>query len=258
MAGNMLAKKKYGQNFLINEKIIKDIVNLLDNVKENDLIIEIGPGKGALTKYLINVPCKIKCIEIDEDMHKYLDKYESDKCSIIYKDILQVNLKELANNFNNICIIGNLPYYITTPIIDNLIKNLNAKKMIFMVQKEVADRFAACPNTKDYGYYTLYLNYYYNVKKEIYVSKNNFNPIPKVDSEVISLNIRENRPNINEKKYFTLLKDAFSHKRKTLKNNLVNYNFKIIKDILIKYNLNENVRAEQISEDVFIEISKII
>ena len=258
MVGNMLAKKKYGQNFLINEKIIKDIVNLLDNVKENDLIIEIGPGKGALTKYLINMPCKINCIEIDEDMHKYLDKYESDKCSIIYKDILQVNLKEITNNFNNIYIIGNLPYYITTPIIDNLIKNLNAKKMIFMVQKEVAERFTAWPNTKDYGYYTLYLNYYYNVKKEIYVSKNNFNPIPKVDSEIISLNIRENRPIIDEKKYFSLLKDAFSHKRKTLKNNLVNYNFNIIKDILIKHNLDENVRAEQISEDVFIEISKII
>ena len=254
----MLAKKKYGQNFLINEKIIKDIVNLLDNVKENDLIIEIGPGKGALTKYLINIPCKIKCIEIDEDMHKYLDRYESEKCSIIYKDILQVNLKEITNNFNNIYIIGNLPYYITTPIIDNLIKNLNAKKMIFMVQKEVAERFTAWPNTKDYGYYTLYLNYYYNVKKEIYVSKNNFNPIPKVDSEVISLNIRENRPIIDKKKFFTLLKDAFSHKRKTLKNNLVNYNFNIIKDILIKHNLDENVRAEQISEDVFIEISKII
>lgn len=254
----MLAKKKYGQNFLINEKIIKDIVNLLDNVKENDLIIEIGPGKGALTKYIINLPSKIKCIEIDEDMHKYLDKYESDKCSIIYKDILQVNFKEITNNFNNIYIIGNLPYYITTPIIDNLIKNLNAKKMIFMVQKEVAERFTACPNTKEYGYYTLYLNYYYNVKKEIYVSKNNFNPMPKVDSEVISLNIRENRPIIDEKKYFSLLKDAFSHKRKTLKNNLVNYNFNIIKDILIKHNLDENVRAEQISEDVFIEISKII
>lgn len=258
MVGNMLAKKRYGQNFLINEKIIKDIVNLLDNVKENDLIIEIGPGKGALTKYIINLPSKIKCIEIDEDMHKYLDKYESDKCSIIYKDILQVNFKEITNNFNNIYIIGNLPYYITTPIIDNLIKNLNAKKMIFMVQKEVAERFTACPNTKDYGYYTLYLNYYYNVKKEIYVSKNNFNPMPKVDSEVISLNIRENRPIIDEKKFFTLLKDAFSHKRKTLKNNLVNYNFNIIKDILIKHNLDENVRAEQISEDVFIEISKII
>ena len=85
MVGSMLAKKKYGQNFLINEKIIKDIVNLLDNVKENDLIIEIGPGKGALTKYLINMPCKIKCIEIDEDMHKYLDRYESEKCSIIYR-----------------------------------------------------------------------------------------------------------------------------------------------------------------------------
>ena len=82
--------------------------------------------------------------------------------------------------------------------------------------------------------------------------------MPKVDSEVISLNIRENRPIIDEKKFFTLLKDAFSHKRKTLKNNLVNYNFNIIKDILIKHNLDENVRAEQISEDVFIEISKII
>ncbi|MGN1379376.1 MAG: 16S rRNA (adenine(1518)-N(6)/adenine(1519)-N(6))-dimethyltransferase RsmA [Bacilli bacterium] len=254
----MFAKKKYGQNFLINENIINDIVQLLDNIKKNDLIIEIGPGKGALTKYLIHKPCNIKCIEIDEDMHRYLDKYESEKCNIIYGDILQVDLKKLIFNYDNIYVIGNLPYYITTPIIDYLIKNINAKKMIFMVQKEVANRFTAEANTKDYGYFTLYLKYYYDVYNEIFVSKNNFNPIPKVDSEVISLNIRKNRPNIDEDKYFKLLKDAFLHKRKTLKNNLINYDFNKIKNILIKYKLNENARAEQLSEEVFMVISKII
>lgn len=254
----MLAKKKYGQNFLINEKIIQDIVQLIDNVQNNDLIIEIGPGKGALTKYLINKPCNIKCIEIDKDMHKYLDKYQSENCNIIYNDILQVDLKNLICNYDNIYVIGNLPYYITTPIIDYLIKNINAKKMVFMVQKEVADRLTAKPNTKNYGYYTLYLNYYYNVYNEIFVCRNNFNPIPKVDSEVISLNVRENIPIVDKEKYFKLLKDAFSHKRKTLKNNLINYDFNKIQNILNKYKLDENVRAEQISEEVFIEISKII
>ena len=251
----MKAKKKYGQNFLKNEEIIKNITDLV-NPNENDLIIEIVPGRGALTKYLIKKNCDLVCIEIDTDLKFYLDKYQSKKCKIIYEDILKVDFKEITKNYQNIYVVGNLPYYITSPIIEHLINNIKSKKMVFMVQKEVADRYSAKVNTKEYGYFTLFLNFYYEVNNEIFVSKNNFDPIPKVDSEVISLSLKDKVPDINPEKYFAFLKECFSHKRKTLKNNIISYDYEKIMNVLNKYGLTESVRAEQISEDIFIEIFK--
>ena len=253
--GIMKAKKYYGQNFLKNEEIIKNITDLV-NPNENDLIIEIGPGRGALTKYLIKKNCDLICIEIDTDLKIYLDKYQSKKCKIIYEDILNVDFKEITKNYQNIYVVGNLPYYITSPILEYLINSIKAQKMVFMVQKEVADRYSAKVNTKDYGYFTLFLSFYYEVNKEIYVGKNNFDPIPKVDSEVISLSLKDKVSDINPEKYFAFLKECFSHKRKTLKNNIVSYDFEKIMNVLNKYGLNESVRAEQIREDIFIEIFK--
>ena len=128
----MKAKKKYGQNFLKNEEIIKNITDLV-NPNENDLIIEIGPGRGALTKYLIKKNCDLVCIEIDTDLKFYLDKYQSKKCKIIYEDILKVDFKEITKNYQNIYVVGNLPYYITSPIIEHLINNIKSKKMVFVI-----------------------------------------------------------------------------------------------------------------------------
>ena len=251
----MKAKKYYGQNFLKNEEIIKNITDLV-NPCENDLIIEIGPGRGALTKYLTQKACDLVCIEIDTDLKVYLDKYQSKKCKIIYEDILNVDLNEITKVYQNVFVVGNLPYYITSPILEYLINSIKAQKMVFMVQKEVADRYSAKVNTKDYGYFTLFLNFYYEVNREIFVGKNNFDPIPKVDSEVISLSFKDKVPNINVGKYFSFLKECFSHKRKTLKNNIVSYDFEKIINVLNKYGLTESARAEQISEDIFIEIFK--
>lgn len=251
----MKAKKYYGQNFLKNEEIIKNITDLV-NPGENDLIIEIGPGRGALTKYLTQKACDLVCIEIDTDLKVYLDKYQSKKCKIIYEDILNVDLNEITKVYQNVFVVGNLPYYITSPILEYLINSIKAQKMVFMVQKEVADRYSAKVNTKDYGYFTIFLNFYYEVNKEIFVDKNNFDPIPKVDSEVISLSLKDKVPNINVGKYFSFLKECFSHKRKTLKNNIVSYDFEKIINVLNKYGLTESARAEQISEDIFIEIFK--
>lgn len=253
----MKAKKKFGQNFLINEQIIKNITDLVDS-NENDLIIEIGPGKGALTKYLVQKDGYLKCIEIDDDMHKYLDFYNSDNCEIIFSDILKIDLEEISKGYNKIYVIGNLPYYITTSIIEYVTSNIKPSKMVFMVQKEVADRFTSMPGNKEYGYFTVYLNYYYEVKDEIFVGKNNFSPVPKVDSKVISFVPRNRNLNINEEEYFNFLKLAFSQKRKTLKNNLGVDKFNKILPTLLKYGFNENVRAEQINEEVFIEISKML
>lgn len=256
----MKAKKALGQNFLIDNNIISKILNLL-NVTENDLIIEIGPGRGALTSQLINLPARLLCIELDTDMHLYLDKYESENCQIIYNDILQVNLLKILEDYeyNNLYIIGNLPYYITSPIIEHLIlSKINIQEMYFMVQKEVAQRFTAKCGSKDFGYMSLFIQYYYDAYYEIDVGRNSFNPIPNVDSAVIRLARKETDYILNTIEYFAFLKKAFAHKRKTLKNNLKDYDWKIINKVLTKYQQPESVRAEAISQEIFIEIYQLI
>lgn len=252
----MKAKKSLGQNFLINDTIINQIVSLFC-VTKNDLIIEIGPGRGALTRRLVNLDAALLCVEIDKDLKSILSKFESEKCHIIYDDILKVSLSNILQNykFDNLYIIGNLPYYITSPILEHLIyEKINAKQMVFMVQKEVADRFSAKVGSSEYGYMTLFLDYYYDVTTEIFVPRTDFAPAPKVDSAVIKLKIKKENYKADEKKYFNFLKEAFHLKRKTLKNNLKNYDWETIKNILQKYNLKENVRAEEISQEIFVEI----
>ncbi len=252
----MKAKKNLGQNFLNNEAICNNIVSLLCPENE-DLIIEIGPGKGILTKKLKNLGTNIICIEIDEDLKPYLSPLEDNKCKIIYKDILKTNFKEIVKDYKykHLYIIGNLPYYITTPILEHIINSsINPSKMIFMVQKEVADRLTAVPNHKEYGYMTVYLNHYYDVKKEIFVSKNNFSPKPKVDSQIISLKSKEKIKLDNEQDFFNFIKKCFTHKRKTLKNNLFNYNFELIKTILNDNGYDDNIRAEGLNEETFVKI----
>lgn len=252
----MKAKKSLGQNFLIDNNIINKISKSI-LACENDLIIEIGPGMGALTKKLKEKNTNIICYEIDTDLKPYLNTLEDSKTRIIYQDILSSNIcydiKDIK--YNNLYIVGNLPYYITTPIIKYLINlDLDIKEMIFMVQEEVADRFSAMPNTKEYGAITLYLKYYYNVTKLFKVSKKCFNPMPKVESAIIKFTKRVNKPLIDENKYFKLINASFKQKRKTLKNNLSNYDFNKVKEVLDNYNLKDTVRAEEISEEIFIEI----
>ena len=252
----MYAKKSLGQNFLIDINVIQKISDSI-NPSTDDLIIEIGPGMGALTCVLKEKNAHLICYEIDNDLKMYLNKYEDDKTKIIYQDILNSNIKEdIKNiNYNKLYIVGNLPYYITTPIIKYLIEsNLDIEEMLFMVQDEVADRFSALPKNKDYGSITLYLKYYFNVTKLFKVSKICFNPVPKVESAVIRLKKRINKPNVLKDEYFKLINDSFKMKRKTLKNNLSDYDFTKVKEVLDKYHLSENVRAEELSEEVFVDI----
>ena len=256
----MKAKKSLGQNFLIDNNIINKINDSI-NVKEDDLIIEIGPGMGALTRVLKEKNANIICYEIDKDMIPYLNKYVDSKTKVIYKDILEASIKEDIKDikFNKLYIVGNLPYYITTSIIKYLISlELPIEEMIFMVQEEVADRFTASYGNSDYGSITLFLNYYFNVEKLFKVSKKCFNPVPKVESAVIKFSKRLNKLEVNKDKYFTIINDSFKMKRKTLKNNLSNYDFNKIKEILNKYNLSETVRAEELSEEVFVAIANVL
>ena len=257
----MKAKKSLGQNFLIDNNVINKIVDEVSAYKD-DLIIEIGPGRGALTSKLKSKGCSIIAYELDKDLNGILSKFEDDKLHIIYEDFLKSNIKEDIKNidYNNLFLVGNLPYYITTPIIEHIIQErINFSKFTIMVQKEVADRFMADSGTKDYGYITLVLKYYFNVSKVCDVSRYAFNPVPKVESSVISFVPRFEKPDIDVEKYFKFLKNAFRQKRKNLKNNLSGlYDLDLVLQVLNKYNLDLNVRAESLSEDILIEIYRNI
>ena len=254
------AKKSLGQNFLQDETILQNIANSV-YTNTSDLIIEIGPGKGALTKYLKKKGSLLICYELDERLKDLLKKYEDNKTKIIFKDFLKANILEDSKNFNyeNIYIIANIPYYITTPIIKHIINLEQLKSMTLLVQEEVARRICALPGSKSYGSLTVYLNYYFQIKYLFKVSKFAFNPVPKVESAVINFERKKEKSKVkSEELFFKLINDSFKMKRKTLKNNLKNYNWNKIKEVLEKNNLNENVRAEELSLEIFIEIANIL
>lgn len=250
-------KKSLGQNFLKDEKVLKDIASAIET-KENDLIIEIGPGQGALTKYLVDKPGHVICYEIDERVYPYLKKYESNKCKIVMKDFMTVDFLEDIKDYNydNLYFIANLPYYITTPIIEKILSFKKAKAMVFMVQKEVANRLAAKPKSKEYGSLTVYLNYYYDIIKLFEVGRNFFEPAPNVDSAVVLFKEHAMKYSVkNEEVLFKLIRDSFKMKRKNIRNNLKDYNLEIIEQVLKKYNLDLSARAEEISINIFIDIA---
>lgn len=253
------AKKSLGQNFLHDDNILNKIASSTDAC-ENDLIIEIGPGKGALTKKLKNINSQLLAFEIDERMLPILKDLEDEKTKFIFKDILKVDLKELTRgyNYNNLYVIANIPYYITTPIIKKLIEsNLKIKNIVLLVQKEFAERVSAKEGCKEYDSLTVYLNYFYKITKLFDVSRNCFNPIPNVDSSVIKFS-KNNLSVSNEKLFFKLVDDSFRFKRKTLKNNLKNYDWEKIKVFLNSHGYHESVRAEQISLEEYINLAEYL
>ena len=254
----MKAKKSLGQNFLIDQNVISKIVTEV-SACDDDLIIEIGPGQGALTKELKKYNANLMCYEVDRDLSNILSKLENNKTKIIWQDFLKSNIKEDIKNikYNKLFIVGNLPYYITTPIIEHIMdSDISFDKLIIMVQREVADRFLAKSHSKEYGYITVVLNYYFDISKVTDVSKYAFKPVPKVESTVLRLIPKDNREDIDFDKYKEFLKNCFSQKRKTLKNNLKGYNWELVSEILHKHNLSESVRAEEISGEILIEIFK--
>ncbi len=256
MNKNFNFKKKFGQNFLIDKDKTQRIVDLI-NADPDDLIIEIGPGAGALTKRLVKKNAKLICYEIDEDTKEYLLPLENEKTKIVYKDFLTANVQEDIKDieYKNLYIVGNLPYYITTPIIEKIIKEeVNVKKMVFMVQKEVGERFASKPNTREYGSITVFLNYYFNIKQEFIVGRKSFNPAPNVDSVVISLNQKAERKQVDMKKFDRLVRDSFQFKRKNLRNNLRNYDLDKVNEILSDYKLDITHRAAELDYTIFVDL----
>lgn len=257
---NFIFKKSYGQNFLNDHNIIRNIVNGA-NIEENSLVIEIGPGSGALTKELAKVAKKVLCYEIDERLEEILDENLVDyhNVEIIFDDFLN---RDISNDirdysYDDIYVVANLPYYITTPIVEKLIASqINFKSVTIMIQKEVGERFCATPGSRDYSSITVFLNYYYELKKLFVVSRNAFTPKPNVDSVVISLITKKEKLPLNDEKlFFSLIRDSFKFKRKNLRNNLKDYDLEIIKKVLAKYNYDLSVRAEQLSLEIFVDLA---
>lgn len=248
-------KKNLGQNFLQDEKILQKIVESV-MCTEDDCIVEIGPGHGALTKYLVKYNCPVIAFEIDKEVKPVLDRIKAPNLRVVYEDFMKVNVKEyLPDNYKNLYIIANIPYYITTPILEKIIaENLNEKACTLMVQKEVADRFSAKPGSKDYGSISVYLDYYYQVKKLFEVPRKVFYPVPNVDSAIIKLDRKDKRDLAGENNFFKFVKSAFQFKRKNLRNNLKNYDLEKINSVLVKYNHNLQNRAEEISLKEFLDI----
>ena len=251
-------KKSLGQNFLKDDNVLNKIVNTI-SLQPEDLVIEIGPGQGALTKKLVQKNVNLVCYEVDERTKPYLGKLCNSKTKIIFNDFMKADIKEDIGNikYNNLYIIANLPYYITTPIIKKIILDkLPVKSMILMMQKEVAERFSSNINIKEYGSITLYLNYYFKINKLFDVSRNSFDPIPNVDSSVVEFDVKTNKVLVeNEELFFNIINDAFRQKRKNLKNNLKNYDLEKIATVLKSYGLNLQNRAENLSINVFADIA---
>lgn len=257
---NFNLKKMYGQNFIIDENIINNIITK-SNIDEDTLVIEIGPGAGSLTFALAKYAKNVLCYEIDTTLKELLEDNLKDlnNVEIVYKDFLKANVYEDIKKYKykKLYVVANLPYYITTPIIIKFIEDeIAVDKLVVMVQKEVGDRFKATPNTKEYNSLSIYLNYYFDVKKILDVSKNVFIPKPNVDSIVVEFTKKELLYELKDKKvFFKLVKDSFTQKRKTLKNNLKNYDLNKIEEVLKKYNYNLSVRAEQLPIEIFVAMA---
>lgn len=269
---NIRANKNLGQNFLINEEVVKNIVGC-SNIEKEDLVIEIGPGLGTLTKYLLEKAGKVICIELDTKMLQILEDRFSlyNNFELINNDVLKVDLKNIIEKekeegkIKNVKIVANLPYYITTPIIMKLLEEeLELESITVMIQKEVADRLIATPGEKNTGAITYSVYYYADSEAIMEVPNSSFIPEPEVTSKVIKLNIRK-EPAVKPKdkeKMFKIIKYAFMQKRKTLLNSLTNNGVFKNKtqgtEILNSLGIKENVRPEELKLEQFEKISNIL
>lgn len=265
---HITANKNLGQNFLIDDEAVAGIVEAA-NVSKDDLIIEIGPGLGTLTKELLDRAGKVICIELDKRMIEILnDRFSMyDNFKVLNDDVLKVDLKTLIANekIKNTKIVANLPYYITTPIIMKLLEErLDIETITVMIQKEVADRLVTKPGTGDTGAITYTIHYYTEPKRVLEVPNTAFIPVPKVNSTVINLNILK-KPRVtvkDEAKLFEVIKTAFMQKRKTLVNALANSSKfgtkEQIEKILQTLEIDNKIRPEKLTLEEFTQIAEAI
>lgn len=245
-----------GQNFLIDEDIAFNIVDLAQ-INNYDLIIEVGPGRGALTKYLAQSHKSIIAVELDKRLaeHMLLNFKSHPNIKIINDDILKIDWIKLIGGYKKILLISNLPYSISTPMLLKYLKQNKITSFVCMLQRELVHRLIAKPNTKEYGSISVLVQYYTTVKKILDVPNNAFIPAPKIDSNVVSIN-KINKHSFDER-WAKFIHLCFSHKRKTLVNNLKS-SFAIpkIHEIFHLFNIDLNIRAEQLSVDMFYKLYK--
>lgn len=256
-------KKKFGQNFLKRRAVVERIVSTCSLTKD-DLVIEVGPGGAILTQELAKKAGAVLAYEIDTDLKDELSTKLADfsNVSVLFQDFLESNIKEDISNFSfsNLYFISNVPYYITTPIIMKIIdSNLNFKKICMMVQKEVGVRFSAQPGSREYGSISVFLAYFYDIRKEFLVSRKEFVPEPNVDSVVISFTKKNKLLELKNKElFFKLVRDSFQFKRKNIRNNLKKYNLDVIASVLSDFDFDLSVRAEQLSVEIFVALANAL
>ncbi len=262
-------KKSFGQNFLTDTNILQKIVDTAE-IDDKVNVIEIGPGIGALTEFLAERAAQVMAFEIDHRLVPILADTlrDFDNVTVVNEDILKVDLAQHIQNFKNpdlpIKVVANLPYYITTPILMHLIESgIPFSEFVVMMQKEVADRISAQPNTKAYGSLSIAVQYYMTAKVAFIVPRTVFVPAPNVDSAILKM-VRRPEPAVaveDEKFFFKVSKASFTHRRKTLWNNLTGYFGKTeeIKDKLTKAldqaGLSPSVRGEALSLEEFASLT---
>ena len=253
---DLKAKKKFGQNFLIDENIVDKIARIACD--ESLKTIEIGPGLGALSEHLLMYSRDVDAYEIDKDMYELLvDNLKDDRLNVYLVDFLDVDLSKYKEKVN---VCGNLPYYVTTPILFKIIESdLDINKITIMVQKEVGDRIAARVNDEEYSALSVEIQYLFKVANEMNISRNVFYPVPNVDSIVVSLTPDRFRDYEYEKRFFEFVKNCFRMRRKTLYNNLKDlYEVNDIVEMFNLLNIDNNIRAQQLSIDDFINIFDVL
>ncbi len=263
---NMYAKKHFGQNFLVDKNVLKKIVEI-SNITKEDTVIEIGPGMGCLTEFLCLNAKKVICYEIDADMVKILEENlltKYDNATIINNDFLKESLEEYNNEglCQNVKVVANLPYYITTPIIFKLLSETKISQFTFMVQKEVGDRLTGKPSTKDYNALSVAMSFKTNSQLVCKVKPNSFYPAPNVDSALLLVKAKQTDCSTNfEANFLKFTQEIFSQRRKTVVNNLngkYGLNKAELNDLLIKNDININLRAETMTVGEIINLYNIV
>lgn len=257
--------KGLGQNFLIDGNIVRGIVRGA-GITKDDYVLEIGPGMGTLTEELALNAKKVVAIELDNRLKPILEEtlHPYDNVDVVYGDVLKLPLKEIIDEKlggGPVKVVANLPYYVTTPIIGRLLEEeLPFKSISVMVQKEVADRMVAKPDTKDYGSLTLFVSFYTKPEIILKVPKTVFMPQPKIDSSVIRLTIKEGLPDTNRESFFKLVRAAFSKRRKTLINALSTYGLEADKEelraALVRAGIDETVRGEDLALEDYVRLAR--
>ncbi len=244
------AKKHFGQNFLIDPSVVR---NIAAHSGSGARVLEIGPGLGALTQQLALNYDKVIAYEIDEHMVEILKESLSDmdNVEVILQDFLKADLSTIEQP---IAVCANLPYYITTPLLFRLME-LDVVNMTLMVQKEIGDRLCASPKSKDYSSLTIMMQYYYDIKTVMNVSKESFNPRPNVESIIIQLVPKQNTMPYEEKLFFEFVRSCFQFRRKTLNNNLKTLDLELdYPAILESIGLDPAIRADYLSFDDYIKL----